>query len=186
MKIRLDKSLGESFPPWTLHDLRRTCATGMQRLHVRPDVIEAVLNHVSGSRGGISGVYQRYDWQTEKLNALDLWARHVVALVEIAKSEPRAQRRKGPLLGSSKYLNDPLLQLYISSNSDRGGKRIARQRVQDGTLPAHNAEKCAKAVDRLKKNPECKRRIAVLEQGLEEWTEALEDRTRTLLAQSCA
>jgi hypothetical protein len=47
--------------PWTLHDLRRTVATGLQRLGVRLEVTEAVLNHISGSRGGIAGVYQRHD-----------------------------------------------------------------------------------------------------------------------------
>jgi hypothetical protein len=48
--------------PWSVHDLRRTVATGLQRLGVRLEVTEAVLNHISGSRGGIAGVYQRHDW----------------------------------------------------------------------------------------------------------------------------
>jgi hypothetical protein len=48
--------------PWNVHDLRRTVATGLQRLGVRLDVTEAVLNHISGSRAGIAGVYQRHDW----------------------------------------------------------------------------------------------------------------------------
>ena len=47
--------------PWNVHDLRRTVATGLQRLGVRLEVTEAVLNHISGSRGGIAGVYQRHD-----------------------------------------------------------------------------------------------------------------------------
>jgi len=54
------------FVPWSVHDLRRTVATDLQRLGVRLEVTEAVLNHVSGSRGGIAGVYQRHDWATEK------------------------------------------------------------------------------------------------------------------------
>jgi integrase len=65
--------------PWSLHDLRRTVATGLQRLGVRLEVTEAVLNHISGSRGGIAGVYQRHDWAAEKRAALDAWATHVVA-----------------------------------------------------------------------------------------------------------
>jgi hypothetical protein len=65
--------------PWTLHDLRRTVATGLQRLGVRLEVTEAVLNHISGSRGGIAGVYQRHDWAAEKRAALDAWAAHVLA-----------------------------------------------------------------------------------------------------------
>ena len=40
--------------PWNVHDLRRTVATGLQRLGVRLEVTEAVLNHISGSRRGIA------------------------------------------------------------------------------------------------------------------------------------
>ena len=68
--------------PWSVHDLRRTVATGLQRLGVRLEVTEAVLNHISGSRGGIAGVYQRHDWAAEKRAALDAWAAHVVSIVE--------------------------------------------------------------------------------------------------------
>jgi integrase len=67
---------------WSIHDLRRTVATGLQRLGVRLEVTEAVLNHISGSRGGIAGVYQRHDWAPEKRAALDGWAEHVISLVE--------------------------------------------------------------------------------------------------------
>jgi integrase len=68
--------------PWSIHDLRRTVATGLQRLGVRLEVTEAILNHISGSRGGVAGIYQRHDWAAEKLAALDVWAAHVVSLVE--------------------------------------------------------------------------------------------------------
>src|SRR5262249_17653394 len=68
--------------PWSLHDLRRTVATGLQRLGVWLEVTEAVLNHLSGSRGGIAGVYQRHDWADEKRAALDAWATHVRSIVE--------------------------------------------------------------------------------------------------------
>jgi integrase len=67
--------------PWSVHDLRRTVATGLQRLGVRLEVTEAVLNHISGSRGGIAGVYQRHDWADEKRAALDNWAAHVTEAV---------------------------------------------------------------------------------------------------------
>ena len=66
--------------PWSVHDLRRTVATGLQRLGVRLEVTEAVLNHISGSRGGIAGVYQRHDWAAEKRAALDAWAAHVLSV----------------------------------------------------------------------------------------------------------
>jgi integrase len=74
--------------PWSVHDLRRTVATGLQRLGVRLEVTEAVLNHISGSRGGIAGVYQRHDWAAEKCAALESWASHVLALAEQRKPVP--------------------------------------------------------------------------------------------------
>jgi integrase len=66
---------------WRLHDLRRTAATGMARLGNRPEVVEAVLNHVSGARGGLVAVYQHYDHRPERKAALLAWARHVSGLV---------------------------------------------------------------------------------------------------------
>jgi integrase len=66
--------------PWRVHDLRRTVATGLQRLGVRLEVTESVLNHTSGTRGGIVGVYQRHDWANEKRDALNAWADHVLSL----------------------------------------------------------------------------------------------------------
>lgn len=63
--------------PWRVHDLRRTLATGMQRLGVRFEVTEALLNHVSGSKSGVAGVYQRHDWRDEKRAALNAWAAHL-------------------------------------------------------------------------------------------------------------
>ncbi len=67
---------------WRLHDLRRTCATGLQRLGVRLEVTEQVLNHVSGSRAGIVGIYQRHDFAIEKSSALEAWGEHIEAIVE--------------------------------------------------------------------------------------------------------
>lgn len=69
-------------PHWTFHDLRRTAATGMARLGIPVRVTEAVLNHVSGTAGGIVSVYQRHDYADEKRDALDAWARLVADLVE--------------------------------------------------------------------------------------------------------
>jgi integrase len=66
---------------WRWHDLRRTMATGLQRLKVELPVTEAVLNHVSGSRSGIVGIYQRHDYADEKRVALERWAVHVMAVV---------------------------------------------------------------------------------------------------------
>jgi integrase len=82
-KRKLDKRIagGPPLPHWTVHDLRRTFATGLQRLGVRLEVTEAILNHVGGSRAGVTGIYQRHDWATEKRAALDAWAAHVLAVV---------------------------------------------------------------------------------------------------------
>lgn len=74
--LRLMSELQDNNPVehFVLHDLRRTAATGMQRLGVPMPVTEAVLNHISGSRGGIAGVYQRHDYFQEKKQALEKWA----------------------------------------------------------------------------------------------------------------
>jgi integrase len=85
-KSRLDRlireSTGAELPPWRLHDLRRTLATGLQKLGVRFEVTEAVLNHVSGARSGVAGVYQRHTWTQEKRAALDDWSAHLAKVVE--------------------------------------------------------------------------------------------------------
>lgn len=75
------EKLGGDVQTWTLHDLRRTVATGMQKLGIRMEVVEAVLNHVSGSRGGIVGVYQRHKFLEEKRHALNAWAAEVERIV---------------------------------------------------------------------------------------------------------
>jgi integrase len=66
---------------WTLHDLRRTCASGLARLGTPLVVIEKILNHVSGSLAGIVSVYQRHEYAAEKRAALQQWADHVERLV---------------------------------------------------------------------------------------------------------
>lgn len=86
-KARLDKIIracagGRDIPPWRVHDLRRTLATGFQKLGIRFEVTEAVLNHVSGSRSGVAGVYQRHSWSEEKRNALEAWSSHVSQLLQ--------------------------------------------------------------------------------------------------------
>jgi hypothetical protein len=57
-------------------------ATGLQKLGVRLEVTEAILNHVSGSRAGVVGIYQRHEWAEEKRAALNAWGEHVAAIVE--------------------------------------------------------------------------------------------------------
>jgi integrase len=85
-KRALDKRIaanGEPMPPWVVHDLRRSVATHMaEELGVEPHIIEATLNHVSGHKAGIAGIYNRALYEREKRTALDLWAKHVTTLIE--------------------------------------------------------------------------------------------------------
>jgi integrase len=67
-KASFDQACGVS--DWQLRDLRRTFATNLQRLGVRLEVTEALLNHVSGSRRGVVGIYQRYQWLPEMREAV--------------------------------------------------------------------------------------------------------------------
>jgi integrase len=67
---------------WRLHDLRRTVATLMaDKLGVLPHVIEAVLNHVSGHKAGVAGVYNRASYEREVRAALLTWADHLESIV---------------------------------------------------------------------------------------------------------
>lgn len=75
-------------PHFVLHDLRRTFASGLQRLGVRLEVTKSLLGHVSGSLGGIRGVYQRYDYAKEKREAIALWETHIASLLAQKRSAP--------------------------------------------------------------------------------------------------
>lgn len=69
-----------SITKWTIHDLRRTAASGMARLGVPVHVVEKALNHVSGAVSGIAAVYNRHDYQDEVRSALNAWAGYVDGL----------------------------------------------------------------------------------------------------------
>jgi integrase len=74
------KKLGvEAF---TLHDLRRTCRTGLGRLKVPPHIAELCLNH---AQTGIVGVYDTYTYLDERREALDKWAKHLAGLSAAAE-----------------------------------------------------------------------------------------------------
>jgi integrase len=68
-------------PNWRLHDIRRTGATHLQSLRVPVEVTESVLNHISGTRAGVAGIYNRYKYDDEKRNALDAWDAKLQALL---------------------------------------------------------------------------------------------------------
>ena len=77
-KAAFDRECGVS--EWTLHDLRRTFATNLQRLGVRLEVTEALLNHVSGTRAGIVGVYQQHRYEAEKREAIQRFEAYLTSL----------------------------------------------------------------------------------------------------------
>jgi len=92
IKARLDRAMlaaaaadsdseKPTIPPWRLHDLRRTAVTGMAELGIAPHVIEAVVNHVSGARAGVAGIYNRSKLISERRAALDRWTSHVGGVV---------------------------------------------------------------------------------------------------------
>lgn len=84
-KLKLDSALimrGHTLAHWVHHDLRRSVATHMGEMGIQPHVIEAALNHVSGARGGIAGVYNRSKLEDPKRQALTAWADLLMMHVE--------------------------------------------------------------------------------------------------------
>jgi integrase len=76
--------------PWRLHDLRRTVATRMAEMGTLPHVVEAILNHVSGHKAGVAGIYNRATYAKEKREALNGWAGNILGLNhnQLAAIEP--------------------------------------------------------------------------------------------------
>jgi integrase len=101
-KLELDRIMadlaraeGRHVEAWRLHDLRRSAATGMATLGVLPHIVEAVLNHVSGAKGGIAGVYNWAEYAAEKKAALERWAAHLEGLVSGRLANVTALPRQG-------------------------------------------------------------------------------------------
>ncbi|MGJ5095621.1 tyrosine-type recombinase/integrase [Bradyrhizobium oligotrophicum] len=78
-KTRIDDLL--DIEPWVFHDLRRSAATGMAEIGIQPHVIEAILNHVSGHKASVAGIYNRAAYANEKREALEKWAEHLRRIV---------------------------------------------------------------------------------------------------------
>ena len=89
MKRRLDKIIAakrkenkeDNMPEWTLHDLRRTAASGMASLNIPPHIVEKILNHTGGEISGVAAVYNRHEYTDERINALTAWSNHIAALM---------------------------------------------------------------------------------------------------------
>jgi integrase len=84
-KTTLDQRIrdgGVKVGTWTHHDLRRTVATRMAEIGIQPHIIEAVLNHVTGHKHGVAGIYNRSTYEREKATALAVWSEHLLTVVE--------------------------------------------------------------------------------------------------------
>jgi integrase len=80
--VRRERGANSEMAAWVLHDFRRSMSTHMhERLGVEPHVVEAVLNHISGTKAGVAGVYNRSRYEPEKRRALDSWADHLNAII---------------------------------------------------------------------------------------------------------
>jgi integrase len=86
-KRELDAKSGVS--GWRLHDLRRTCVSGMAALGVAPHVADKILNHQSGTISGVAAVYQRHQFLAEREEALERWGTRVAQIVSLALAERR-------------------------------------------------------------------------------------------------
>jgi integrase len=86
-KRRLDQLSGVT--GWRIHDLRRTCVSGMARLGVAPHVADKILNHQAGTISGVAAVYQRHDFLAERQEALERWGIHVARIVRDLAGERR-------------------------------------------------------------------------------------------------
>ena len=92
VKSQLDAAMKTT--PWRLHDLRRTFATGLNKIGIAPHMVEACLNHVSGSKAGVAGVYNQYVYLPEKTAALERWSSHVAGLLEGRSAKIVPMKRK--------------------------------------------------------------------------------------------
>jgi integrase len=78
---------------WRLHDLRRTCVSGMAGLGIAPHVADKILNHQSGTISGVAAVYQRHEFLRERKEALDQWGAHVAKIIMQVIDECRKPSR---------------------------------------------------------------------------------------------
>jgi integrase len=96
-KEALDKRIiekhGAPLPHWRAHDLRRRFATHAAEIGIQPHIIEAILNHVSGHKSGVVGVYNRALYEPEKRTGLNTWAAHLLAHIEGRESNVTPIRR---------------------------------------------------------------------------------------------
>jgi integrase len=83
-----------AIPQWTLHDLRRTAASGMARLRIAPHVIDRILAHKEGTIRGVARIYNRFEYLEERRDALEAWGRYVDHLVAPAPGSNVTELRR--------------------------------------------------------------------------------------------
>ena len=89
-----DNAITIPLAPFSPHDLRRSCATGLEALGFSGEVIGAVLNH---KKAGVTGAhYMRHKFDAEKRKALEAWERRLDAILTGGKSNvvPMTRKRK--------------------------------------------------------------------------------------------
>ena len=97
-KKALDKATGLN--DWVVHDIRRTVATRMSDLGTPPHIVEAILNHVSGHKAGVAGIYNRSTYTEEKRAAMILWGNHIrILLARAAGTNVTALKAAGRAVG---------------------------------------------------------------------------------------
>jgi integrase len=79
--------------PWCLHDIRRSTATGMANIKIAPHIIETILNHISGHKGGVAGIYNRSLYVDEVKDAMTRWSDHIAMLVDASENKVRIFNR---------------------------------------------------------------------------------------------
>ncbi len=94
-KRALDKRIAAPMPAWVIHDLRRSAATHLGNLGIQPHIVEALLNHVSGSKAGVAGTYNRATYDQERRIAMNLWGERITALVSGRSNLVVISRMKG-------------------------------------------------------------------------------------------
>jgi integrase len=86
--------VGPKFKEWRVHDLRRTCATGMENLGIDTRVVETALNHVSGVKAGIVGIYQRAEHREAVKRAFEIWGAHVASVTDCPRPSNVVQLKR--------------------------------------------------------------------------------------------
>jgi integrase len=79
-----DMSAAKEIDHFTLHDLRRSAASGMASIGIAPHVIDKILNHSTGKISGIAAVYNRFEYLPERKAALEAWSAHIESLTRPA------------------------------------------------------------------------------------------------------